>query len=671
MKENDNKSFLQKIESQQVLNENLQLNVDEFCREKERSSVEEYSFIELKKEFDLLLEKLKISDEDNKSKDEKILKISSEKEENDRIDLSEKGDIMETMKDEIDVLINEKKTLVAKFEKEKLETDKYACQVEENDKVIEKLNLIINDTKLEFEKNEEMLRTELKNLEGRSQERAEEYSVLKSHCILLQETIDSCESKILDLNSRIDEKNLDLNSRIEEVRELREKEVELREKEVELREKEVELREKVKELEEGREELQGVIKLMEEKDEKRIEEEEERRREDIEKVKIEKDESLCAGEDNGEEGGDKGAGNNYVEIKKNVIVSSDDGKVDYSDENITQISPISTGEIVVAEYKEINTDLVYSFSLQTKITDLEIIISNLQQELKTLQDNEKINEIKCNDQINELNQIIEDKKQENSILESDFDIEIKSLQKKIKEIEAILFLNEKDIDEFKNDIEFLTSENLKFKNNEIELIEIKEKLSEKEIEIAVMTETINNSKILGENVKSDAVHEEHFSPVTQEHSQEYSLALALELTEKENKMKKLSLDFENLKNEKKLEIEELERSRNELLILANLINDKNKEISDKNNEISDLSGVKVELENSSKLQNKLELDIIELSKLIEEKDIMIIDMKNNLRSEELRILDLESIISTLKYSEKNSLDELERLQVRKEIKNKL
>ena len=257
MKENDNKSFLQKIESQQVLNENLQLNVDEFCREKERSSVEEHSFIELKKEFDLLLEKLKNSDEDNKSKDEKILKISLEKEENDRIDLSEKGDIMERMKVEIEVLINEKKTLVAKFEKEKLETDKYACQVEENDKVIENLNLIINDTKLEFEKNEEMLRTELKNLEGRSQERAEEYSVLKSHCILLQETIDSCESKILDLNSRIDEKNLDLNSRIEEVRELGEKEIELREKEVELREK-------VKELEEGREELLGVIKLMEE-----------------------------------------------------------------------------------------------------------------------------------------------------------------------------------------------------------------------------------------------------------------------------------------------------------------------------------------------------------------------------------------------------------------------
>ena len=62
-----------RIESQQVLNENLQLNVDEFCREKERSSVEEHSFVELKKEFDLLLEKLKISDEDNKSKDEKIL----------------------------------------------------------------------------------------------------------------------------------------------------------------------------------------------------------------------------------------------------------------------------------------------------------------------------------------------------------------------------------------------------------------------------------------------------------------------------------------------------------------------------------------------------------------------------------------------------------------------
>ena len=199
----ENEILLNKAEIQNVLNENLQKNIDDFCKAKNDNLANENIRVQdRKEEYDAMITQLKDLEMKNLEQNQIIIKLQDDMEKKDKYcqiyDL-EKKELQEKNSINLKNLLNENKKLLDEYEKEKIDNESKISEME------------ILKFKLEsIENNYEKKILELKSVNG----------LLDSKCVMIESLEKEYSEKLKSLNQEIqssDIKSENLNLKIVEM----------------------------------------------------------------------------------------------------------------------------------------------------------------------------------------------------------------------------------------------------------------------------------------------------------------------------------------------------------------------------------------------------------------------------------------------------------------------
>ena len=644
---------MKKIEVQQILNENLQLNINDFCKEKNENVIEdEIKFQNMKNDFDIMISKFQKLEILNSKKDQDLLELRNVLEgmEKEKISFDIKNNelISNFSKDSIE-LIESNEKLKNKYEEEMKENEKKSFEMtkiknkiesleNENESKINEIKTfveILESKNLQMENSKEEFLTKIQSLENEIKSYDAVTEKLNDQIVEMKSELHLNKTQKLISNDMSNKKSNGETAVIEEEKE-------------EEKEKEKEVREEVVNVDTERDN-EEIINL---------------KTEIIENNEVETKIFF-----NNKSNNSNNNSSNNNDNNSNNDNNRDNNEINY----INLISPISTGEIINGEDMEINATKIKL--LKNDIESYQITISKLSNELENSKENLKI-------------------------LKENSEIELNSMKNMLLEKRECSLL---DVNSLKNK-EPIDNENTINKNTEgqksdenkiikyLEEIQIL-KLDFSNFKIILLSDVengkkeINNLKKLFDDGISEKIEiidfikeekkilKERYSVLEKEYSvlalQECSVSS--DLSDKIELIKLLSLEVEKVKVEKLKQSEEHDSLKSDFETSkcenSNLLQSNNEKFENLSRLLREYeTSKKNDLIKESKNESDYENERKDLLRINMENESLLKEKMNELEKVEYSVIEMAEVIRSLRSAAQVSSSELELLRVRNPLK---